>query len=391
MSFNSIRPKFGHVYLLGLFFAFHVAISSYINSSFLSLQITEKYLGIFFTLESLVALVLLTFFVPLILKKVGNYFFSLTLILLEMGALIGLVLLKDPLYLVISLFSSLIIISLFYYSIDIYLEGLSSDRSTGKIRGLYLTAMNFGWIFAPLLAGQIIQGDQYFRVFAVALVLLVPAFLIILFGLKNFKDTRYEAKPFWTNIWSVFKSKNLRNIFGVNFLLHFFYSLMVIYMPIYLNRYMEIGWDKIGLIFSVMLIPFVLVQAPLGRLADKKLGEKEILIFGFMLMASATILVSFVSFGVSLLVWAGLLFLTRIGAASVEVMSDTYFFKKVDSLNSDTISLFRTASPLAYISGPIFASFFLVYLNFELKYLFLALGITMILGVYFSLRLKDTL
>lgn len=391
MSFNSIRPRFIHVYLLGLFFAFHVAISSYINSSFLSLQISEKHVGIFYTLYSVVTLIVLTFFAPIILRKLGNYFLSLILIILEALALTGLVVFQTPTFLVASLFLSFIVVSFFYYSIDIYLEGLSSDRSTGKTRGLHLTATNLGWVFAPILAGQIVRGDDYQRIFAVALIILAPAILILLFALKNFKDTKYETKPVWTNLGIVFRSKNLRNIFGVNFLLHFFYSIMVIYMPLYLNKYMGIGWDKIGIIFSIMLVPFVLVQAPLGRLADKKFGEKEILIIGFILMAVATAWTTFVGVSSSIWVWAILLFVTRIGAASVEVMSDTYFFKKVDILDSDTISLFRTAGPIAYILGPIFASFLLAYLNLDLKYLFTALGITMVLGVYFSLRLKDTL
>lgn len=391
MSLNSIRPKFIHVYLLGLFFAFHVAISSYINSSFLSLHISEKHVGIFYTAYSIITFILLTFFAPVILRKVGNYFLSLILIILEISSLAGLVLFQKPLFLVACLFVSFIVVSFFYYSLDIYLEGLSSDRSTGKVRGAYLTATNLGWVFAPILAGQIIHGNNYHNIFVTALIILAPAFLILLFCLKNFKDTVYETKPVWRSLKQVFQSKNLRNIFGVNFLLHFFYSIMVIYMPLYLNKYMGIGWDKIGIIFSIMLIPFVLVQVPLGRLADKKYGEKEILIIGFILMAITASIASFVGVNASIWLWAVVLFVSRIGAASVEVMSDTYFFKKVDSLNSDTISLFRTASPIAYIIGPFFASFLLAYLNVDLKYLFTALGITMLLGVYFSLRLKDTL
>jgi MFS family permease len=78
-----------------------------------------------------------------------------------------------------------------------------------------------------------------------------------------------------------------------------------------------------------MLLPFVFVQFPLGRLADKKWGEKEILSLGFIIVAIATGLISFISGG-SMILWMTILFITRIGAATIEIMCDTYFFKKVD-------------------------------------------------------------
>jgi MFS family permease len=127
----------------------------------------------------------------------------------------------------------------------------------------------------------------------------------------------------------------------------------------------------------------------LGYLADKKWGEKEILSVGFILMAITTGIISFINGG-SLILWAVILFLTRIGAGMVEVMCSAYFFKQVDSFNVNIISFFRMSGPLAFIFGSLFATILLNSFSFDIKYLFLILGLLMFLGLKFSLSLQDT-
>jgi MFS family permease len=174
-----------------------------------------------------------------------------------------------------------------------------------------------------------------------------------------------------------------------NFLLFFFYSWMTIYTPLYLHKNMGFSWTEIGIIFSIMLLPFVFIQFPLGRLADKKWGEKEILSVGFIVIAIATGLISFIN-GHSMVLWAIILFITRLGAATIEIMCDTYFFKKVDSLDTNIISFFRMVGPIAYIFGPLLATILFTFFDFKIQYLFLILGLIMLFGLKFSLSIKDT-
>jgi MFS family permease len=91
-----------------------------------------------------------------------------------------------------------------------------------------------------------------------------------------------------------------------------------------------------------------------------------------------------------MILWAVILFITRIGASTIEIMCDTYFFKKVDGLNANAISFYRMSGPLAYILGPLLATVMFSFFNFEIQYLFLVLGLIMIFGLGFSLALKDT-
>lgn len=376
------------VYLLGFLFAFHTALPTYINSSFLNTFMTEKLVGNIYILASFFAIICFLI-MPFILKRLGNYRTALFLVIFELITLLGLFFLTSAVWLVILFTLNLIVIPLIYFSTDIFLEGYSSNQATGRIRGIYLTAVNLAWAISPLVSGLILVNGNYAQIYLASFIFLVPVLLILIIKLHCFKDSKYEATPVWQTIKVIWSNINLRNIFFVNWLLFFFYSWMTIYMPLYLYKNMNFSWTQVGVIFSIMLLPFVLFQFVLGRLADKKWGEKEMLSLGFIIIAFSTGLISFIT-SHQIIWWALVLFITRIGASTIEIMCDTYFFKKVDSLDANIISFFRMSNPLAYIFGPFLAVIMLNFFSFEIQYLFLFLGLIMLFGLWFSLSLKDT-
>jgi MFS family permease len=162
---------------------------------------------------------------------------------------------------------------------------------------------------------------------------------------------------------------------------------MVIYMPIYLEQYIGFNWSEIGIIFTIMLIPFVIFELPVGELADDKYGEKEFLTIGFVIMGFFTLVMSFITVK-SFWLWSTILFITRIGASLVEVSTESYFFKKVDKSRTDVISLFRVSRPLALVMAPVVATVALGFIPFQ--YIFIVIGSIMIVGTHYSLALKDT-
>jgi MFS family permease len=123
-------------------------------------------------------------------------------------------------------------------------------------------------------------------------------------------------------------------------------------------------------------------------LADKKFGEKEILSIGFVIISIFTVSISFINNINIFLTLAFILFMTRVGAAMVELMNDTYFFKQINDDDLNIINLYRVATPLAYIISPILATIVLIFVPF--KFIFLILGLIMILGLKCSLSIKDT-
>lgn len=376
------------VYLFGFLSAFSTASVAYIDSSFLSTFIQQKFVGNIYIIAYI--FVIICFLItPFILRRFGNFKVALFLVITELVALLGVALLVTPIWIIICLMVNLITIPLIYFSADIFLEGYSSNKQTGVIRGIYLTAINLAWVLAQLINGPIVISNGYQRIYFVSFLLVASTALILILGFRKFKDSSYPVVNIWQTTKSVWKNKNLLNIIMANFLLYFFYSWMIIYIPIYLNGTIGFSWKEIGVIFSIMLLPFVLVQFPSGYLADKKYGEKEMLNVGFVIVAVATGSIFFITGG-NLILWATILFATRIGAAIIEVMCNAYFFKKVDGLDANIISFFRLSGTLAYVFGALFATLFLNFLSFDIRHLFLVLGLVMLIGLKFGLSLKDT-
>jgi MFS-type transporter involved in bile tolerance (Atg22 family) len=84
----------------------------------------------------------------------------------------------------------------------------------------------------------------------------------------------------------------------------------------------------------------------------------------------------------------GILFMTRVGAAMIETMSESYFFKSITEKNDDEISFFRNTGPLSFVIAPLLATPIL-FLVPSFEYLFFILGAILFLGFFISLRLKD--
>jgi MFS family permease len=222
--------------------------------------------------------------------------------------------------------------------------------------------------------------------YAASGMLLIPVTLLVFFGLREVKDPPYRKLPFWKGFAEIWSNPDIKGIMLIDFLLQFFYAWMIIYTPLYLYNTIGFSWTAIGVIFTVMLIPFPVLGAPLGRLADWH-GEKRILTAGFIVMAISTGAIAFIT-DHNWAVWAVLLFFTRVGAASVEVMIETYFFKHVNAADANIISFSRMVRPIAYVVSPVVAT--ILFLVFDTKGLFLFLGLLMLYGVRYTLSLKDT-
>lgn len=385
---NSKSSGLFSVYLVGFLVALSVALMTYINSSFLSSFIEERFIGFIYIAASIFT-ILCFLILPFVLKKFGNYKVTLFLVVLELCALLGIAFFQTLPWLIAIFVMNLTLIPLIYFSMDIFLEGLSSNRQTGMIRGIYLTAVNLAWIISASLGGRILAGSDYWKIYLFSYIFLSPVVLILIFKLREFKDSPYKAPHLWQTIKSVWKNKDVHYVFMAVFLLQFFYAWMVIYTPLYLLNYIDFSWEEIGKIFSIMLLPFVFIQFLAGKLADRYCGEKEMLSIGFIIMAISTMMIFFVT-GKSLLVWSLILFTSRIGAAMVEVMCDVYFFKKVDNKNANMISFYRMAGPMAYVVGPLLAILILYIPGFDMRSLFFILGFIMLFGLRCSLTIKDT-
>jgi len=373
------------IYLAGFLFSMSIALTSYINSSFLGTFVNEDYVSIIYAIASIIAVFGLLK-MPKIVTRLGNrltillfsFFIFTSLILLSLGNESFIVIPAFILY-----FTS---ISFVFSSLDIFMEDFSKKSLIGSLRGFYLMVLNLAWVIAQITSGVIISKSSFMGVYFLASGFMILVLFIFIFFLRDFKDPEYTKIPLSKTIKSFIKNKHLSKIYLINFILKFFYSWMVIYTPIYLHEYLGFGWEKIGIIFSIMLIPFIILDLPLGKLSDK-MGEKKMLIMGFLIIIISVLIIPLITVPL-LWLWAIILFSTRIGAATIEIMSEAYFFKVINEENANEIGFFRNTYSLSFIIGPLLA-IPVLFLVPSFEYLFFILGVVLLFGLLIALRLKD--
>ncbi|OGY54883.1 MAG: hypothetical protein A3A24_01245 [Candidatus Buchananbacteria bacterium RIFCSPLOWO2_01_FULL_46_12] len=375
------------LYSLGFILAVSTAFPAYIESTFLENFVDLRWVGLFFG-GAMLATLAATLYFPYLIKKFTNYYLALTVLAVNFFSILLLILVNSP-FLVFVFFTLFIVsISLIWINMDIFVETFSANPTTGFTRTLYFTLVNLGWVFSPFLVGYLLQTYDYRFIFWLAALLLLPVAIILLQQKPRFSfSVQYKGGSIKMAIKDMWHNLNLRNIFFVSLLLRVFYTFAVIYIPVYLNQNLGFSWSVIGLIFSFMLLPFIFLELPAGIIADKYLGEKEILIVGFSILIISLLLMFFIQ-SVNPIIWGLMLFLSRCGAALVEAMQETYFFKNVDVPQINYINIYRTAHPLSYFIGSTLAVVLLTF--FSLSYLFLFFALVLLFGIYFAWQIKDT-
>ncbi len=273
-----------------------------------------------------------------------------------------------------------------WVSLDILIETCSRDDRTGEIRGSQLTLENAGRLISPLFAGFLVSIYGFQFVFGIAFLIIFAIDIIALTKLKKIEDEPVKKEGILSIILKVSERKNVLRIFYIAFLLDVFYALMIIYTPLLL---LDIGfsWTQIGQIFTIMLIPFVFIQYPAGLIADEKIEEREMIPFALLVMSFFTLLV-FLFKSESFWLWAGILFATRVGASLIEILRDSYFYKRIDQHDIDVIEFFRSVRPMAYILSLLVAAPIVYYLG--IAYVFPLLAAIVLTGIPVSLRLASS-
>ncbi len=373
------------IYLAGFIGSIPLALTSYINSSYLETYLGAYNVGVIYILASILTIVGMIQ-MPRVLNYLGNRMTSILFSILSILAFL-LMAFGNTGWMVISAFVLYFVATnTLFASVDIFIEDFSKRTDIGRVRGMYLMSINTAWVVAQLISGSIITQSSFRGIYIVAaLFMLVMCFVFIIF-LREFKDPKYTMVPIRKTIISFLKDKNITKIYFINLILRFFFAWMVIYTPIYLHEYLGFGWDKIGIIFTIMLLPFMFFDVALGRLSDK-IGEKKILLFGFFISGVFTMIIPLITVP-TLYLWAGILFMTRVGAACIEVMSESYFFKCEKEEDADMLSFFRNTNPVSFIIAPLCAIPILVFVP-SFKYLFFVLGAIMFSGMLLSIRLKE--
>ncbi len=391
MRHHAALPKSHTLYtiaIIGFIFTLHVVLPVYSNSSFLSLFASERNVGLIYMLGS--AITILGFlFAPILIRKIGNYRTTLSLIFAQAVLIFGLISTNDPRWIAVFFALQSAVVGLIGFCIDIFLEVNTKSEHVGAVRGVFLTTLNVAWIIGPFIGSMIIDGGEKYRdVYTASLFLLFPLFYLVYKNFPRFKDPHYQHPSFHQTLRYFWKNHDHSRLFIINTVLQVFYAWMTVYSTLYLHSTIGLSWPQIGVIIAIMLLPFALIELPLGKLADKKYGEKEIMMAGFAILGIATIALTFIT-TTNMWVWAFALLLTRIGAAAAEIMIETYFFKTTPPQDSNILGTFRITRYISYFIAPLLTGAVFLFTPNQ-SYQFAVLGIICLFALFPIAEIKDT-
>ena len=378
--------KIQRMYILSFLFSLHVAISAYVNSTFLTQFISEKYVGLLYTVASIITLLLLSES-SVFLKNFGNRKLSIALLIINMIGLAGLITSHTIGVIAFAFISILTTNTLISLCLDIFIEHFGDPKTIGHTRAFYLMIGNAAWVISPLITSFFItQVGGYTTIYIVSFFTTLAMTLGLFLSVPHFADRTYTRTPFMRSYAYLKENRHMFAITIIDFILQFFYTLMVIYTPIYLVTHLGFSWSDLGVLFTVMLIPFIIFGPLVGVLVDTyNVSKRKILVVGFSIITLATLAIPFTTTH-NLTMWALILFLTRTGATLIETTSEIYFFTHVKEEDAFLLGIFRDMTPIGYIVAPLFATVVFTFIPF--KYIFVALAVVLLAGFYYIPHLK---
>ena len=181
------------IYFVAFLFTLHVTPAVYVISNFISKYISESKVGFVYSTASIITIIILIFLRP-VLIRFGNYKTFIITLLIELSMLSILLIPNiDYRFLITALIISFITHATAFLHLDIFISHYSTFKDTGVVRSAFLMAQNMAFVAGPLLAGVMLNDQDYWKIFTFGIVVLIPTILISMKYLKNFKDPIYMA------------------------------------------------------------------------------------------------------------------------------------------------------------------------------------------------------
>jgi MFS family permease len=378
------------IYAASLLLIFHTYVVAFINSSYLEQFLTTKTIGTIYSISA-IGTIILFFIIPTVLRKIGNTKVILSLLILNGLAVLGTIATTTLWVAVPLLILHLMLVPLMIFSLDVFMEERigKEEMVTGSRRGLLLALMSVVSACSPLVSSLLIEkgGGSFHWVYIVSALSLLPIIYIVLKYFRTFIDPPYETIRPFSAIKNAWNTLDTRAVFFVHFILQIFFVSMVVFTPIYLIEHIGLSWKEFGIIMLIGQSAYILFEYPIGIIADRYIGEKEMMALGLCILTVSTAALSFVQ-STEIITWAVLMFVTRVGASFVEVTTEVHFFKRAQGSDTQIISLFRMLRPLSYVIGATIASISLVLLPFH--FLYIVIAILCIPALFTTLYIVDS-
>lgn len=367
--------------------SFTSATLGYVHSSFLGTHFSPFVVTFLFSVLAIVNILLLAV-IPSILRLTGTRRMLIFLIPVAQIAVLFYGLGRSAPVIITFFVIQGAAITLMSFLLDLYLESImKNETETGNVRSIFLTSANIAVFLAPLAIALFVQDDYYSPLFALSAMTLAFVFALSLTTFKKLKSVIPQRNSLREAISSLLTCHvSIAYTIGAHLLLQMFFAWATIYATLFLIQ-SGYSWQVAGLIIALAQVPYLVLEIPIGVIADRYFGETEIMTIGFVILGLAVASLSFIPITLIIL-WGTMFVVTRIGAAMIEITTESYFFKNVDGNDSALVSLFRMLRPLGLLFGSLIGLAIIPAAG--LQYLFAFLGAILLVGVTFTLRIRDT-
>ena len=272
--------------------------------------------------------------------------------------------------------------------LSLYIRDTAKVHKLGLAEGRYYLYANIGWLIGPIVGGYLGQLVSRNAVFVFSALLYLLSFIIFQNQhlkkhplLKHQREEQTMAELL-SNIQYFFKIKELRKVYAISLGLNYWWAVSCIYIPLYVINN-GFGDSVVGWVIAGGILPLVLFEKLIGRLADKN-GLRIYLAVGFLIIAIVTIFFNLIPIVPIVLI---LMAVVNIGAALIEPLQETYLFKIIKKKDEERFyGVYNTADPLANILGPLVASVFV--LLFGLPGVWYGSAAILLIFMFIALRAK---
>lgn len=375
-------------YMMTFLFALHYAIPVYATSSYLHKYFNSSIVSATYMVGSILALIA-SIKIARSIKKFHTYQFTFGVALAEIVVIILFGHTQNIYLLPIFFIVHFVLQVLLNVCLNIFIQNFTIHAKVGSTRGLFLSVFNIGILLSPFIGGMILKFSSFATLYTVSACMLIPYLFFLHKYLNHMKEPAYHQIDIFEAAQKVLANKNLRAAFIGELVVQSFYAVMIIYSPIYLTAIGIPLTTYLTIILPLALLPLVLLPYELGYIADTKLGEKEILIIGLLILSVATFLFVIIT-TTDVRIWVFVLLVSRIGASFVETMSFSYYFKKVEVEDPSLTALFINTQSIATLIVGTVGVIVAPFLGERPQLMFIILGCVILWCISYILPMKDT-
>ena len=255
-------------------------------------------------------------------------------------------------------------------SFGIIVRDKSKREDLSKNEGFIYTFANLSWVVGPLIAGYIASRAGIPSVFLFSSIIVF--FALVGFKLSKIKDKNIKKKTdkkIIKNFTSFFKNKNRVIAYCLELGVSFWWSLIYIFIPLFMKRN-NLSEFRIGIFLFAVALPLIFLEYLFAKKASV-IGFKKIFKIGFLIPAALILVCFFIS---NIYYILSLIVLASVGLAMLEPTIEAYFFDLLN--NKQTLryySPFLTSINTGKIISKLVSSLILLVLPFRFIFLFYAL------------------